>query len=380
MRGSSAVVGIGMSGFPTLPEESSPLDAMAMACSEALADCGLTTDDIDGVFAAGLQLFMPTLSLCEYMGLRPRYTDSTQIGGGAFLAHLNHAQAAIAAGLCDVALVAYGSTQKSAGKRFSSHSESCPYEAPYRFPGPAAGYALMAQRHMHEFGTTREQMADIAVSARKWAQLNPAAPDQSDLTIDDVLNARTVCSPFTVRDCCLVTDGGAALIVVSARRAREFKGRAVYVLGAGEAVSHRSVSQMPDLAATVAGESSKRAFAQAGLLPRDVDVAQLYDAFTIMPIMFAEDIGFCAKGEGGEFFAGGRSAPGGDFPMNTSGGGLSFGHPGMFGIYTIIESVMQLRGNCGARQVQEPHIALAHAPGGYMSSQSTVIFGTASTL
>ncbi|MGB3287977.1 MAG: acetyl-CoA acetyltransferase [Burkholderiaceae bacterium] len=369
-----------MSGFPALPEGSSPLDAMAMACAEALGDSGLTVDDIDGVFAAGLELFMPTLSLCEYLQLKPRYTDSTQIGGGAFLAHLNHAQAAIAAGLCEVALVAYGSTQKSHGKRFQSHSETSPYETPYRFPGPAAGYALMAQRHMHQFGTTREQMAEVAVNARKWAQLNPDAPNQSPLTVQDVLNARQVCSPFTVRDCCLVTDGGGAVILVSARRARAYGDRAVYILGAGEAVSHRSVSQMPDLATTVARESSTRAFDQAGLLPADVDVAQLYDAFTIMPIMFVEDLGFCSKGQGGAFLANGRSAPGGGFPMNTSGGGLSFGHPGMFGIYTIIESVMQLRRECGARQVDGAHIALAHAPGGYMSSQSTVIFGTASAL
>lgn len=380
MRGSTAIVGVGMSGFPALPEGSSPLDAMAMACAEALGDSGLTVDDIDGVFAAGLELFMPTLSLCEYLQLKPRYTDSTQIGGGAFLAHLNHAQAAIAAGLCEVALVAYGSTQKSHGKRFQSHSETSPYETPYRFPGPAAGYALMAQRHMHQFGTTREQMAEVAVNARKWAQLNPDAPNQSPLTVQDVLNARQVCSPFTVRDCCLVTDGGGAVILVSARRARAYGDRAVYILGAGEAVSHRSVSQMPDLATTVARESSTRAFDQAGLLPADVDVAQLYDAFTIMPIMFVEDLGFCSKGQGGAFLANGRSAPGGGFPMNTSGGGLSFGHPGMFGIYTIIESVMQLRRECGARQVDGAHIALAHAPGGYMSSQSTVIFGTASAL
>ncbi len=369
-----------MSGLPALAPDSSPLDAMAMACAEALADCHLGKDDIDGVFAAGLQLFMPTLSLCEYLDLHPRYTDSTQIGGGAFLAQLNHAQAAIAAGLCEVALIAYGSTQRSAAKQFSSHSETNPYEDPYRFPGPAGGYALMAHRHMHEFGTTRVQMAEVAVSARKWARLNPLAPDRSALTIDDVLDARPVCSPFTVRDCCLVTDGGGAVIVASAKRARQYKDRAVYILGAGEAVSHRSVSQMPDLATTVARESAMRAFSQSGLRPGDVDVAQLYDAFTIMPIMFAEDLGFCGKGEGGAFLADGRSAPGGDFPMNTSGGGLSFGHPGMFGIYTIIESVQQLRGECGARQVENAHVGLAHAPGGYMSSQSTVIFGTASAL
>jgi acetyl-CoA acetyltransferase len=189
-----------------------------------------------------------------------------------------------------------------------------------------------------------------------------------------------VASPFTVRDCCLVTDGGGAVVLVSAERARHLRRPPVYLLGAGEAATHRSIAAMPDLARTAATASSAAAYAQAGLGPRDVDVVQFYDAFTIMPIVFAEDTGFCAKGEGGAFLDGGRAAPGGAFPMNTSGGGLSFGHPGMYGIYTVIESVAQLRGGCGARQVQGAEVALAHAPGGYMSSQSTAIFGTAATL
>ncbi|AJZ60194.1 hypothetical protein OI25_3010 [Paraburkholderia fungorum] len=380
LRGSTAVVGVGMSAFPALPPGSSPMDAMALAVADALQDSGIAINEIDGVFAAGLQVFMPTLSICEYLGIEPRYSDSTQVGGGSFIAHLNHAQAAISAGLCEVALVAYGSTQRSSGSQFVSHSEPNPYETPYGYLGPVAAYALIAQRHMHEYGTTREQLAEVAVSARKWAGLNPLALDKARLTVDDVISARQVATPFTVRDCCLVTDGGGAVILTSAARAASCKHLPVYLLGAGEAVTHRSIAQMADLTCTAAAQSASRAFSQARLTPRDVDVAQLYDAFTIMPILFAEDVGFCAKGEGGAFLGDGRTEPGGSFPMNTNGGGLSFGHPGMFGIYTIIESVLQLRGGCGERQVNGAKIALAHAPGGYMSSHSTAIFGTRSTL
>lgn len=380
LRARVAVAGIGQGGFPSMPPNASPLDAMALACAAALADAGLRPQDVDGVFAAGLQLFMPTLSLTEYLGLQPRYTDSTQVGGGAFLAHLNHAQAAIAAGLCSVALVAYGSTQKSGAAGFVTHAEANPYETPYGYPGPVAAYAMVAQRHMHEYGTTREQLAEVAVSARAWSRLHPHAPQQEPLSVREVLEARPVADPFTVRDCCLVTDGAGAVVLVAAERARWLRQRPVYLLGAGEAASHRSIAQMPDLATTCAGASSAAAFAQAGLGPADVDVVQFYDAFTIMPPIFAEDCGFCPKGEGGAFVSGGRTAPGGAFPMNTNGGGLSFGHPGMYGIFTITESVAQLRGDCGARQVAGAQVALAHAPGGYMSSQSTAIFGTEATL
>ncbi|WP_150563331.1 acetyl-CoA acetyltransferase [Pandoraea cepalis] len=380
LRGSTAIVGVGVSAFPALPPGCSPIDAMALAVAEALQDAGVAIGEIDGVFAAGLQVFMPTLSICEYLGIQPRYSDSTQVGGGSFIAHLNHAQAAISAGLCDVALVVYGSTQRSSGAQFVSHSEPNPYETPYTYPGPVAAYALMAQRHMYEFGTTRAQLANVAVSARKWAALNPLASERAPLTVDDVLSSRPVATPFTVRDCCLVTDGGGAVIITSAARAKSYRREPIYLLGAGEAVTHRSIAQMTNLTSTGASISASRAFSQARLTPDDIHVAQLYDAFTIMPIMFAEDIGFCAKGEGGAFLADGRTEPGGAFPMNTNGGGLSFGHPGMFGIYTIIESVLQLRGDCGQRQVSGAEIALAHAPGGYMSSHSTAIFGTRASL
>lgn len=380
LRGSVAVVGVGEAGIPVMPDGSTPVDAMALAAARAVADAGLTLRDVDGVFAAGLQLFMPTLSLSEYLGLTPRYSDSTQVGGGAFIAHLNHAQAALAAGLCDVALIAYGSTQRSGGAGFVTHSEPNPYERPYRLPGPVAAYAMMAARHMHRYGTTPEQLAAVAVAARAWARRTPGAAERGPLGIADVLAARRVADPLGVRDCCLVTDGGGAVVLVRADRARDLPHPPVYVLGVGEAVSHRSIAQMPDLTVTAATRSGGQAFTMAGLGPADVDVLQLYDAFTINPILFLEDLGFCRKGEGGPFVADGRIAPGGALPVNTNGGGLSYAHPGMYGIFTIIETVRQLRGEAGERQVPNAEIGLAHGPGGFMSSQSTAIFGTAAAV
>ena len=380
LRGAIAVAGIGEAGIEGFPEGTTPVDGMALASLRALQDAGLALADVDAVFAAGLQTFMPTLSLCEYLGLAPRYTDSTQIGGGAFIAHLNHAQAAIQAGLCSVALIAYGSTQRSGGKRFVSLSEPNLYEAPYGVSGPAVAYALIASRHMHVFGTTREQLAEVAVAARAWARLTPGATKREPLTVAEVLAARRVAEPFGVRDCCLVTDGAGAVVVVAADRARSLRQAPIYVLGAGEAVSHRSIAQMPDLTTTAGRESGRRAFDAAGLGPADIDVLQLYDAFTINPIVFLEDLGFCSKGEGGAFVADGALAPGGRLPVNTNGGGLSYCHPGMYGIFTIIESVRQLRGGLGERQVAGAEIALAHAPGGFMSSASTAILGTSAAV
>ncbi len=380
LRGAAVIAGVGEAGIPAMPDGSTPVDVMALAAVRAVKDAGLTLAEVDGVFAAGLQLFMPTLSLSEYLGLRPRYTDSTQVGGGAFIAHLNHAQAALAAGLCDVALIAYGSTQRSGGAKFVTHSEPNPYERPYGLPGPVAAYALIAARHMHDFGTTPEQLAAVAVAARGWARLTPGATLREPLTVAEVLAARRVADPLGVRDCCLVTDGGGAVVMVRAERARDLPRPPVHVLGVGEAVSHRSIARMPDLTATMARESGARAFAMAGLGPSEVDVLQLYDAFTINPVLFLEDLGFCPKGEGGAFVADGRVAPGGTLPMNTNGGGLSYGHPGMYGIFTLIETVRQLRGEAGDRQVAGAEVGLAHGPGGFMSSQSTAVLGTAATL
>ena len=241
-------------------------------------------------------------------------------------------------------------------------------------------FALAAARHMHEFGTTREQLAEVAVAARAWARLHPGAFSRGELSIDDVLSSRMVSSPLTVRDCCLVTDGGGALLVTSTERARTLRRPPAVVLGAGEAHWQRSIAQMPSLTTTAATESSARAYEMAGVSARDVDVVQLYDAFTINTILFLEDLGFCAKGEGGPFVAGGAIAPGGRLAVNTNGGGLSYTHPGMYGIFLVIEAVRQLRGEAGARQQPGVEIALAHANGGALAAQATAVLGTLDAL
>jgi acetyl-CoA acetyltransferase len=379
MRGAVAIAGIAEYGLGVAPEGSSAVDVMGHAALNALADAGLTTSEVDGLFAASTQLPWASVNLGEWLGVQPRYSDSTQLGGSSFMAHLHHAALAIAGGACDVALIAYGSTQRSVGRAKASVQEIDPAEAPYRPMNPVTAYGLAASRHMHEFGTTREQLAEVAVAARKWAQRNPNAWSRKDLTIEDVLDAPMVCDPLGVKDCCLVTDGGAAAVVTSAERARSLTDRPVHLLGAGEAHSHRHISHMPDLTTTSAVQSGERAFAMAGLTPADVDVLQLYDAFTITPVLFLEDLGFCAKGDGGPFVSGGRIAPGGEVALNTNGGGLSYQHPGMYGLLAIVEAARQLRGE-STGQVDGAHVALAHGNGGVLSTQCTVLLGDATTV
>src|SRR3954466_1607045 len=299
-----AIAGVAESDLGVVAPGMTPADVMVQASLRALEDCGLEVADVDGLLAATSQLPMATLNLGEALGVRPRYTDATNIGGSSFLAHLNHARAAIGAGLCEVALIAYGSTPRSVGRRNASVQEISPYEAPYRPLLPIAAYALAASRHMHQFGTTPEQLAEVAVAARAWAAMNPKAFKRDPLSVDDVLGAPMVCDPLGLRDCCLVTDGGGAAVLTSLERARTLRRPPVAVLGVGEAHSHRHISGMPDLTRTAAVESGERAFAAAGLRPADVDVLELYDAFTITPVLFLEDLGFCPKGEGGAFSAG----------------------------------------------------------------------------
>ncbi len=379
MRGSVAIVGAAEAGLGVAPEGSTAIDQMGRAALAALTDAKLGPDDVDGLFAASTQLPWATVNLGEYLGVSPRYSDSTQLGGSSFMAHLHHAMLAIEGGACEVAVIGYGSTQRSVGRANASVQEIDPDEAPYRPLLPVAAYALAASRHMHEFATTREQLAEVAVAARAWAQRNPRAWARKPLSVPDVLHAPPVCDPLGVRDCCLVTDGGAAVVVTSAARARELRADPVYLLGAGEAHSHRHISRMPDLTTTCAVQSGARAFAMAGMTPADVDVAQLYDAFTITPLLFLEDLGFCAKGDGGPFVARGRIAPGGELPVNTNGGGLSYQHPGMYGLLAIVEAVRQLRGE-STGQVDGCHVALAHGNGGVLSTQCTVLLGDATTV
>jgi acetyl-CoA acetyltransferase len=375
-RGGAAVVGVAESDLGIVGPGMSPVDLMAQATMRALDDSGLALSDVDAVFAASAQVRFGPMMLAEYLGLNPRYIDGTQIGGSSFMSHLAHAVAAIELGLCEVALIAYGSTQRSVSRKSASPTDVNPYETSFRPMMPASAYAFAAARHMHEFGTTRAQLADVAVAARQWALLNPVAWEKEPLTRDQVLSARMVSDPLTVRDCCLVLDGGGAMIVTSAARARDCKKLPVHVLGTGEAIGHGSISGMSDLTTTAAAISGPRAFAAARVGPRDVDVALLYDAFTITPILFLEDLGFCAKGEGGAFVQDGGIAPGGRLAVNTNGGGLSYCHPGMYGLLAMIECIRQLRGECGARQIDRHDIALAHGNGGVLSSQCTAIFAT----
>ena len=379
-KGSIAVVGAAESDLGQVAPHTSPADLMAQATRRALDDCGLKLSDVDGIFSATSQIRLSPLALAEYLGIKPSYFDGTIIGGSSFMTHVAHAQAAIEAGLCQVALIAYGSTQRTVSRSAASAREYNYYESPYKPFLPASAYALAASRHMHEFGTTREQLAEVAVAARKWALMNPVAWEKEPLTIEQVLKARMVSYPLTVRDCCLVTDGGGAIILTSAARAKTLKKKPVYVLGVGEALGHATISNMPNLTVTAAAESGPKAFKMAGIKPSDVDMLSLYDAFTITPILFLEDLGFCPKGEGGRFVSGGAIAPGGKLAVNTSGGGLSYNHPGMYGLLVLIEAVRQVRGECGQRQVKDCEIALAHGNGGVLSSQCTVLFGSDATL
>jgi acetyl-CoA acetyltransferase len=379
-RGGAAIVGAAESDLGQVRPGFNVIDLMAQGITRALDDCGLQLKDVDGLISSCTQSRTSPLNLAEYLGISPRYIDGTIIGGSSFMFHIQHAMAALQLGLCNVVVIAYGSTQRSIGRQNASVREINPYETPYRPFLPSTAYALAASRHMHEFGTTREQMAEVAVAARQWALKNPVAWEKKPLTVAEVLAARMVSYPFTVRDICLVTDGGGAIVLVSPERAKSLKKKPVYVLGQGQCITHANISSMPDLTVTGALESGRQAYAMAGSEPKDIDVLELYDAFTLNTILFLEDLGFCKKGEGGAFVSGGRIAPGGSLPVNTNGGGLSYCHPGMYGLFLLIEAVRQLRGECGERQIAGAETAIAHGNGGVLSSQSTVILGTEATL
>jgi len=380
LRGKACIVAVSESDLGEVGPHMSAVDLMAQTMHRALSECGLTKADVDGLFSSSAYYQMGSVEPAEYLGIHPRYTDSTTLGGSSFVSHLHHAAVALNQGACDVAAILYGSTQRSDSGRLVSTANWLPYEVPYQPRMPVSMYAMAAQRHMYEFGTTREHLAEVAVQARQWAQINPKAFTRDPLTMEEVLEGRMISEPFTSRDCCLVTDGGGAVIMTRPDRAKDLKQKPVYLLGAGEAHWHRHISQMPDLTTTATVDSGKRAFEMAGLHPSDVDVFELYDAFTISPIIFLEDLGMCAKGEGGPFTSNGSIGPDGTCPVNTNGGGLSYCHPGMYGIFTIIEAVRQIRGECGERQVDDVHIGLAHGSGGVFSTQVTSILGGPETV
>ena len=378
-RGKTSAVGAATFGLGEAPGFTA-IELAARASLAALDDARLALKEVDGLFVALPEDQFSGLSLAEYLGIHPAITDNNRVGGSSFQTHAIVAAMALEAKLCNVALIAYGSNQRSSAGKLVTPSRPFPYEHPYRPTYPVSAYALAAARHMHEFGTTRRQLAEVAVAARAWAQLNPEAFTRDPLTIEEALASRMVSDPLSVRDCCLVTDGAAAIVMTRSDVAKDRPHPPVHLLGGASATTHRNIMAMKDLTVSGAADSGRRAFDHAGLKPSDVDVLQLYDAFTINPILFLEDLGFCEKGEGGPFVEGGRIAPGGALPVNTNGGGLSCTHPGMYGLFTMVEAVRQLRGNTGARQVKNAKVALAHGNGGVLSSQATLIFGTDETL
>lgn len=378
LRGTIATVGVGLSAFGEAPGRTH-MELMGEAIHNALTDAGIEKNEVDGLFTSNFVDQLTPLVVSEYFGLTPTFMDGSNLGGSVFVNSVQSAALALNAGLCNVALICYGSNSRTGA--MIPPAEAPTVEAVYKPRYPINGYALAAARHMHEYGTTSEQLAEVAVSARKWANLNPkAVMHGQSLSVDDVLGARRIVDPFGVHDCCLVSDGGAAMIMVRADRARDFRKKPVYMLGVASRTTHNIISQMPDLTTTAAAQSAPVAFEMAGVKPSDIDVVEVYDAFTINTLLFMEDMGFCKKGEGGEFVSNGNIAPGGSLPVNTNGGGLSCVHPGMYGLLTMVEAVQQLRGECGERQVNDARLAACNGSGGYLSSQVTAVFGTEETL
>jgi acetyl-CoA acetyltransferase len=391
LRGAAAIVGVADIASPTgqLDQRGRALE-MAMIRA-ALDDAGLTLDDVDGVCHAG----SPT-ALAEFLGVQPRYVDGTVVGGSSYELHVEHAAAAIAAGLCEVVVSVYASTPRSdrrrpgsggfggggpGGGRPMGPNPAVEWEVPFGLRLPMGAYALAASRHMAVYGTSAEQLAQIAVDTRAWATMNPNARFQEPITIQDVLDSPMIVSPLHLLDCCLVTDGAGAFVMTSAERARDLGRPPVYVLGAATAGSHQMISQMPDLATTAGAVSGPAALRMAGVKTNDVDLLMGYDSFTITALLHLEDLGFCGKGEGGAFVEDGKLGPGGGpLAMNTNGGGLSYTHPGMYGMFLLVEAARQLRGEAGQRQIPRHDVAVAHGSGGVLSTMGTVVLGTEATL
>jgi acetyl-CoA C-acetyltransferase len=350
----------------------------------ALADAGLEASDVDGFFCASDAPGFGPVTLIEYLGLKPSYLDTTELGGASYVTHVGHAAAAIAMGKCTVALITLGGNPRSGGappggSMRGPAAPEAPFELPYG-PTTVAMYALAAQRHMYEYGTTSRQLAEVKVAAAHHAQYNPNAFLRTPVTVEEVVDSPLVSDPLHRLDCCIITDGGGALVVVSPEIARDLPRRTVKVLGHGEAAKHTNNGRI-DLTYTGARWSGPRAFAEAGLVPRDIQYASIYDSFTITALEAIEDLGFCEKGEGGRFVEDGAlQAPFGRLPFNTDGGGLCNNHPANRGGMTkVIEAVRQIRGEAAPGvQVPNCNIALAHGTGGSIGSRmgsATLILG-----
>ncbi|MEU2559140.1 acetyl-CoA acetyltransferase [Streptomyces longispororuber] len=378
-----AVVGVALADCGRV-EGVTPYALHAQAARRALADAGLGRDAVDGLASAGLGTLAP-VEVAEYLGLRPRWVDSTSVGGAAWEVMAAHAADAVAAGRANAVLLVYGSTARAdvrAGRRTGDLSFGA--RGPLQFEAPyghtlIAKYAMAARRHMYAYGTTLEQLAAVAVQARANAAANPEALFRDPITVDDVLGGPVIADPFTRLHCCLRSDGGCAVLLAAEELVRDCAQPPVWVLGAGEHVSHSAMSAWEDFTVSPAAVSGRLAFERAGVRPAEVDLAQIYDAFTYMTLVTLEDLGFCAKGEGGAFVEQGRLLRDGDLPTNTDGGGLSGQHPGMRGLFLIVEAVRQLRGQAGRdRQVHRrdgtlPRLAVASGTGGWFCSSGTVI-------
>ncbi len=376
LSGKAHIVGVGESNKLGKVPEKSPLAHHSEAAINALDDAGMQLSDVDALFTAGWS----TLDVAEYLGIHPHYTDSTSVGGASFVIHVAHALAAIAVGYCEVALITHGQSGRSDRAPIPRNpgAPTAQYEAPYGIIGPPISYGMAARRYMHEYGEdrTRQAMAEIAVSTRKWANLNPMAYFyDTPATFDDYHDSRWVAWPFHLLDCCLVTDAGAAVVITTPERARDAKNGSVKILGAGEGHDHSMISQMPDLTRAFGQYTGPQALEMAGVSHVDLDLAMIYDSFTYTVLVTLENLGFCGPGEGPDFVASQRTAPGGEFPLNTNGGGLSYTHPGMYGIFTVVEAARQLRGQAGDRQLDKCNLALAHGTGGLLSSTGTVVLG-----
>ncbi|MBI63759.1 MAG: thiolase [Chloroflexi bacterium] len=376
ISGNTSIVGVAESDQIGKVPEKSPLALHAEAASNALDDAGLKFSDVDGLFTAGWS----TLDVAEYIGIQPRFTDSTSVGGSSFVIHIAHAIAAISAGYCEVALITHGQSGRSDRAPLSRHDgiPMIQYEYPYGIIGPPSSYSLACNRYMHLYGEdkTREAMANIAVSTRKWANLNPKAYFYNkEMTLDDYHDSRWVSWPFHLLDCCLVTDAGAAIVITTKDRAKDLRKKSVNILGIAEGHDHSMISQMPDLTKAFGTKTGPQAIKMSGINLEDIDLAMIYDSFTFTVLVSLENIGFCNPGEGPEFLLEKNISPGGGFPLNTNGGGLSYTHPGMYGIFTIVEAVRQLRNEAEDRQIDNCNLALAHGTGGLLSSTATVILG-----
>jgi acetyl-CoA acetyltransferase len=373
LSSSACIVGVDESDEIGILPGKSQLTLHLEAITNAVRDAGLKVKDVDGIFTAGQH--SPSL-LGEALGVTPRYVDGTTVGGCSFIMMAGHAVAALHHGLCDVAVISHGESGRSGVgvTRSRDTSLSGQFEIPYGFAGAPTYFGMITTRHMHEYGTTLEQWAQVAVSTRKWAGLNPKARNREPITVADVLNSRPVCYPFNLLNICLVTDAGGAVVLTRADRAKDCAKKPVYVRGAGEATEHVMVTQMRDLTHSEATRmSGEKAFRMAGVGPKDFDHVMLYDAFTSGPPIMLESLGLAKRGEGVHFFEEGRSTPGGTLPINTNGGGLSYTHTGMYGIFPIIEATRQLRGEGGARQVPNCRLSLVNGMGGMLSAAGTLV-------